>query len=162
MLDLPTLDRHPDDVTKTRLYLDACALLRPYDDLAQARVRLEADAVALVLAHVRAGRYLLVVSPVHDRELPAVADDDQFAAVRLVLQRFGRRATATPSSAARTREWIARGLGVADAAHLAFAETARADFVSCDDRLLRPVARSAAARVPAGNPVAFCLKENLR
>jgi len=62
----------------------------------------------------------------------------------------------------RTRQWMGRGLSVADAAHLAFAEAAGADFVSCDDRLLRRATRSGKTRVWVGDPVAFCLKEDLR
>ena len=37
-----------------RVYLDLCALNRPLDDQGQIRVRLEADAVSLILSHVRA------------------------------------------------------------------------------------------------------------
>jgi hypothetical protein len=77
-LDLPDDDVHPDDVRKRAIYPDACALLRPYDDLGQARVRREARAVAVILAHVRAGRFAPIVSPAHDRELPALADGDEF------------------------------------------------------------------------------------
>ena len=161
-LDLPDLDGHPDQVRKRAIYLDACALLRPYDDLGQARVRREADAVALVLAHVRAGRFALVVSPTHEQELPALAQGDEAVAVRLLLERFGRPTTARPAVLRRAREWMTRGLGVADAAHLAFAEAARADFVSCDDRLLRRAARSGDTRVWIGDPVGFCRKENLK
>jgi predicted nucleic acid-binding protein len=161
-LDLPDLDGHSDEVRKRPIYLDACALLRPYDDLGQPRVRREAEAVALVLAHVRAGRFVLVVSPTHQQELPALAEGDEAFAVRLLLERFGRPTTARPVVLRRAREWMARGLGVADAAHLAFAEAARADFVSCDDRLLRRASRSRDARVWLGDPVAFCLKEDLK
>jgi len=31
------------------------------------------------------------------------------------------------------------GFGIADVAHIAFAEVASADFVTCDDRLLKSV-----------------------
>ena len=36
----------------------------------------------------------------------------------------------------RAEQWVARGLGAADAAHLAFAEESQADFVTVDDHLL--------------------------
>ncbi len=37
-----------------RIYLDVCALNRPLDDQSQMRIRLETDAVLLILSHVRA------------------------------------------------------------------------------------------------------------
>ncbi|PKO21398.1 MAG: hypothetical protein CVU38_14965 [Chloroflexi bacterium HGW-Chloroflexi-1] len=37
-----------------RVYPDLCALNRPLDDQDQMRIRLEADAVSLILSHVRA------------------------------------------------------------------------------------------------------------
>jgi len=52
-------------------------------------------------------------------------------------------------------------LGPADAAHLAFAEIAGADFVSCDDRLCKKCGEMD-LKIWAGNPVAFCEKEGLR
>jgi hypothetical protein len=36
-----------------------------------------------------------------------------------------------------------------------------ADFVSCDDRLIRQC-RRVQARIWVGNPVEYCVKENLR
>ena len=64
---------------------------------------------------------------------------------------------------ARTRaeELYRQGAGLADAAHLAFAEAAKADFISCDDKLLKKCSKIKVA-VWTGSPVAFCDKENLR
>jgi hypothetical protein len=81
---------HHEGVPTKLIYLDACALLRPYDDLSQPRVRLESDAVGLIPAHVRTGRLALAVSRAHFRELPALAADDETLAIRALLERFGR------------------------------------------------------------------------
>lgn len=61
----------------------------------------------------------------------------------------------------RSEELIQQGIGVADAAHLAFAEATKADFISCDDKLIKKCAKTA-IDVWAGNPVAFCFKEDLK
>jgi predicted nucleic acid-binding protein len=53
------------------------------------------------------------------------------------------------------------GLGPADAAHLAFAEAAQADFITCDDRLIRQCRRFKPS-VWFGAPNAFCDRENLK
>jgi hypothetical protein len=54
--------------SERRVYLDVCALCRPFDDQSQMRIRLEADAVQLILSHVRGESLALAVSPVHELE----------------------------------------------------------------------------------------------
>lgn len=45
-----------------RIYLDVCALCRPFDDQTQIRIRLETGAVQLILSHVRSGDLALITS----------------------------------------------------------------------------------------------------
>ena len=61
----------------------------------------------------------------------------------------------------RAEELFLLGFGVADAAHVAFAEWGRADFISCDNRLLKKCQRLK-INVWCGNSVTFCEKEGLR
>ena len=53
------------------------------------------------------------------------------------------------------------GMGIADAAHVAFAEAVQADFVTVDDRLLRQCQRLD-VNIWCGSPLVYCDKENLR
>lgn len=66
-------------------------------------------------------------------------------------------------AAARTRadELVGLGFGLADAAHVTFAEAADARFITCDDNLLKKCVKSA-TKVWCGNPVQFCTEEDLR
>jgi hypothetical protein len=43
-----------------RLYLDCCCFNRPFDDLSQIRVRLEAEAVEWILEESRSERFTIV------------------------------------------------------------------------------------------------------
>lgn len=52
-----------------RVYLDVCALCRPFDDQSFVRIRMESDAVRLILQHIREGALQLACSPVHQREI---------------------------------------------------------------------------------------------
>jgi predicted nucleic acid-binding protein len=61
----------------------------------------------------------------------------------------------------RATQLHALKFGVADAAHIAFAEATADYFISCDDRLLKKCRRNNIL-IPALNPVEFCLKENLQ
>lgn len=145
------------------LYLDVCTLCRPYDDQGQVRIRLETDAVFLILEAVRQERYLLAASPVHRQEIGAAEDPQERADIEEILAAFGVEAKLRDAAAGRqaAEELCERGLGVADAAHLVFAEAAADCLVSCDDRFVKR-ARKARPDFPVMGPVEFCEKEGLR
>jgi predicted nucleic acid-binding protein len=118
------------------LYLDICCLKRPFDDQAQPRVRMEAEAVLSLLAGDSL-RVSFVRSVAHDLE------NDQnplvWRADRVRVWLAGQRLVHPHPKGlrARTTELIANGMRGFDALHLACAEAAAVDvFVTCDDRLL--------------------------
>ena len=126
------------------------------------RVRLETEAVQLILSHVRAGELILVVSPVHNVEVAAISDRTEREYLVSLLNQIGQRLSFDLIDVRGQAETlVAQGLGLADAAHLAFAEAAAADFVTCDDRLLRQC-RRLPSTYWCGSPLALCEKENLR
>jgi len=45
------------------IYIDVCALSRPFDEQSYIRIRLETEAMNLILSKIRDGKYKLVVSP---------------------------------------------------------------------------------------------------
>lgn len=57
--------------TNRLVYLDVCALCRPFDDQSRMRIRLETEAVNLILEHVRKGTLTMIASPAHDVEIAA-------------------------------------------------------------------------------------------
>jgi predicted nucleic acid-binding protein len=145
-----------------RVYLDVCSLCRPFDDQDQMRIRLETDAVHLILSYVRAKKLELVISPVHEVEIAAIGDLAERTYLQLMVRRIGSDLALDLTQARqRAEELVHRQFGPADAAHLAFAEQAGADLVTCDDRLLR-LCRRVKPGVWCGTPIAFCDKENLR
>lgn len=142
--------------------MDVCALSRPFDDQSYMRIRLEADAVYLILDKVQKGKYELITSSVHLRE---IGDNDNFEEklqLLSLLQRFSKRTNYDIGEAKmRAEGLISKGFGVADAAHLAFAEQAADTFISCDDKLLRKCKTTDLA-VKVMNPIKFCDEERLR
>lgn len=146
---------------KKRLYLDACTLCRPYDDQTGLKVRLETDAYYLILAHVELGRYSVVVSPVHLAEIDAIPDHTERVEVQQLLKRLGSVAICSPSEARKRAGELTRlKFGVADAAHVAYAEASADVFVTCDVRLHKRCKRYG-IRIPAYAPVEFVTVEGL-
>ena len=76
-----------------RIYLDVCALCRPFDDQTQMRIRLETDAVQLILSHIRAGNLTLIVSPAHMIEIGAIEDLTEREHLFSILRQVGNPVT---------------------------------------------------------------------
>ena len=143
------------------LYLDVCALCRPFDDQSQLRIRLETDAVFMILKRIENGLYRVVVSPVHYREVGAIRE----ASERLEMERLLRRldescACDLAQTRHRAEALIDMGFGIADAAHLAFAEQLAEFFITCDDKLLKRC-KQTVLRITAMNPLEFIAREEL-
>jgi predicted nucleic acid-binding protein len=126
------------------------------------RIHLETAAVLLIIGHVRSKILTMIVSPVHDVEIAAIKEVAEREHLQLLLQETGTRISFDlPRARQRAEQLVQQGLGPADAAHLALAEQAGSDFVTCDDRLLRKC-RRIRPTIWCGSPIAFCEKEDLR
>lgn len=127
-----------------RVYLDICALKRPFDDQRQLRVREEALAVAALISRAEAGELVLVRSPAHLVENDANPREDRRLAASLWIDGADIDVALDPEVEERARELSALAFDPLDALHLSFAE--RADvrwFVTCDDKVLKLAARYA-------------------
>jgi predicted nucleic acid-binding protein len=147
---------------QTSIYLDVCTLCRPYDDQNLMRIRLETDACYLILQHIQNGRYTMIVSPVHFREVTAIAETRERAEVTVLLHRYGTNPSCDLLAVRKRAEVLhSRRFGIADAAHVAFAEATADVFITCDDRLLRQCRRTLVS-LRVMSPIDFCLAEDLR
>jgi len=144
------------------IYLDVCALCRPFDDQRYVRIRLESEAVHLILETVRFKRMKLAVSPVHYEEIKDIADPIERHHLLSLLDNYGERVDVDmKKTRMRTETLFAAGFGVADAAHVAFSEAVGANFVSCDDRLLKKCWKSSLC-IWCGDPLQYCITEGLK
>ena len=121
------------------LYLDCCCFNRPFDDLSQIRVRLEAEAVEWILEESRTGRFTIVTSDYLIQELLRNPNPDQRANTLAMTQYAGLHVPVMDSVASRASR-IEESLAITgfDALHIAAAESAGCDYlVTTDDRLLK-------------------------
>ncbi len=118
-----------------KLYLDLCALRRPFADRSQPRVDAEAQVVLDLLSRIVEGEHRLVWSPALTFENQA---DPDFEVRRVVTQcalLAEVHAELSDDVADRIAQLHGLGLGALDAAHLALAEaTACEVLLTCDDR----------------------------
>ena len=138
-----------------QIYLDACCVNRPFDDQTQDRVRLEAEAVMLILSRVQAGIWQWIGSDVLIFELGEIPDPNRKRRVLRLTRLVQLSVSHRSSELARAVQLEALGFDAFDALHVVCAESARADvLLTTDNDLLRRADRfSAHLGVRVANPV---------
>ena len=146
----------------TRLYLDVCSLQRPLDDQTQARIRLEAEAIKLILARIENGEFEWLTSEVVDYEIAQNPDEERALKAKLLVDQAGTKVIVGTNETTRASELERLGFTGFDALHLACAESGNADvFLTTDDKLMkraRRIATKLAVRV--ANPLQWA-SENI-
>lgn len=145
-----------------RIYLDNCALNRPFDDQSQERVRLETEAIVLLLSRVERKEWIWLGSQALAIEIDQTPDAEQQSRLRRVVEFIESTIEIGEKELKRANELQAAGFVGFDAVHLACAESGKADvFLTTDDRLLKTAKRLAKKlRVKVENPLDW-MKENI-
>lgn len=125
-----------------RIYLDVCCLNRPFDDQSQERIRLESEAVKLVLDLVAKDLHAWISSEAVEYEVSRHPNEEQRTNVQVLVAQASERLSLDTQAATRAAQLQSAGIPPMDAVHLAVAERHGCDvFLTTDDTLLRRVAR---------------------
>jgi len=138
--------------------MDACCLNRPFDDLTQDRIYLEAEAVLSIVSHCEKGEWTLLTSGIIDFELSRLTDVEKLERIRTLLSSASERVVLTEAAENRADFFQKNGITPFDSLHLALAESCGADvFLTTDDRLLKAAKRND-AKVKTANPVSWLME----
>lgn len=142
------------------VYLDVCCLNRPFDDQTQERVRLESEAVLLILGRCQRGEWQLVGSEAIALEINQTRDSERKSQLRAVADLATLQVTVDESIEDRAGVFVQQGLGTFDALYLACAEASQSTaLLTTDDRLVRWAGRySDMLQVKVANPVRWLLE----
>jgi hypothetical protein len=114
-----------------KIYLDVCCFSRPFDDQTQGRIRIEAEAVLVVLDHIESGEWELVGSDAVLYEILQIPDPLRRYRVE-ILSGGARKQIEVDDAIAKRAEEIERlGIRGLDAVHVACAESARVPTMKC-------------------------------
>ena len=113
-----------------KIYFDVSCLNRPFDDQGQSRIRLESEAVTLLLERCEAGEMQHVSSEMATIELAAMPDVERHARVQLLLPHAKSLLKLTEDVFKRAEVLQKLGLKPADAVHVAAAEEFEAAFAT--------------------------------
>lgn len=125
-----------------KIYLDACCLNRPFDDQRQPRIRLEAEAISLILQKLHQREWEWVGSEALVYELGQTVDVERRERLLLLAGQSHYLVKITDEILSRAEELEASGFDSYDAIHLASAEQAKIDvFLTTDDAIQRAANR---------------------
>ena len=121
-----------------KLYMDACCLNRPFDDQSQDRIRLEAEAVLLIIQRCLDREWIWYGSEVLSYELEQIPDADRWQKVRQLAKYLQIQIKLDAGITIRAQALSEIGFAAYDALHIACAEEAEVDiFLTTDDRLIK-------------------------
>ena len=123
-----------------KIYLDVCCLNRPFDDQTQDRIRLETEAIYIILKFIERGRFILLNSDIILYEVEKIPDLKRKNSIRVILSKAKYFIALNEDILKRGYEIQKIGIKSYDALHLASAEYGRAKiFLTTDDKLLKIV-----------------------
>lgn len=143
-----------------RIYFDVCCLHRPLDDQMQERIRLESEAVTLLLGMCGAGVHRWVCSEVVRDEIERNPDEDQRAFVGALLRFSDEYVRLDENMWNLGERFVSQGLHLMDALHLAVAESSKCDFLltTDDDFLRRALSVQPPLRTRVVNPTTMLIE----
>lgn len=141
------------------IYLDVCCLNRPFNNQAQERVHLEAEAVLLILARCHR-EWQMLGSEAIDAEIAQTPDIEKRERVTLLASLAIIKVIVNENVESRTRELVQLDFKAYDALHISCAEAGNADILlTTDDRLIRKAAmHSSMLQVRLQNPILWLLE----
>ena len=123
---------------KTKIYMDACCVNRPYDNQSQDRIRLESEAVLIVMQHCQSKEWEWIGSEVLDFEIQQMPNLEKKRRVELLISHVHHVVPLQSSEKERGKYLQTLGFHTFDALHIACAESGNADvFLTTDGKILK-------------------------
>ncbi|MEA1948446.1 MAG: PIN domain-containing protein [Thermodesulfobacteriota bacterium] len=120
---------------KIKVYLDICSWYRPFDDQSQIRIRMEAEAVQIILEMSDLGQIEISISDIILYENMGTKDLVKMQNVKELMKSCKNYIPYDQNIQKRAFELSKDGFAPLDALHLASAETGGAEyFVTTDDK----------------------------
>jgi predicted nucleic acid-binding protein len=143
-----------------KLYLDTSVFNRPFDDQAQARIRLETDAFLAILEKIEQSRLELIGSSVLRFETDANPSPERQERIQTYLNLAKNFVEANEALGQRAKQIEKLGFKAIDALHLAAAEREADVLLTVDDRLMKRALKSTQELgVRVMNPIDFVLSK---
>jgi predicted nucleic acid-binding protein len=148
------------------VYMDVCCLNRPFDDQSQERIKLESEAVLIILDFCQTGKWRLLNSEVIDFEVLSIVDMYRQSKIITILSisDLNLKVKIDRKTINRAKEITKIGFKPFDAMHIACTESANADiFLTTDDKLLKNAHKNIKMlNVKIDNPVLWLMEAKIK
>ncbi len=144
-----------------KLYLDNCCYNRPFDDLEQEKINLEAQAIKVILNQYYNGEIKIYTSSAILYEMENIKDDIKRNKILEVYNKLNLTSIAF-SNTIRQRAVELKQFNIKDmdALHLAYAESENTDYFITTDRLLINASKRTDIKIKVINPIDFVMEVN--
>lgn len=143
-----------------KIYLDACCLNRPFDDQDQHRIRLESEAILIIIDTIYRDKWEWIGSETLIVELENTPDIDKRNHLKELASNIHTIVNLNDREMSRAEELQRLGFKAYDAMHIACSETANVYiFLTTDDKLLKMANRERERlNVKVANPVNWIME----
>lgn len=142
------------------LYLDLCALNRPFDNQKQTRIHIETEAKLVIQEKILMNEYQLVWSYMLDFENLANPFKERRNAIKLWKSKAAVDIAETNEILEIAKHHVLQGIRTKDALHLGCAQVAGCNFfITTDDIIIKK--SSSYSNIRVVNPVTFIEINNL-
>ncbi|MCI5223558.1 MAG: PIN domain-containing protein [Candidatus Electrothrix sp. AR4] len=133
------------------LYLDNCCMNRPFDDQSDRRIRLESEAVKVILSFCEQRCWHNIAQ----FEIEQIPDNSRRTKLKLVSGQADSAIRIDRVISSRAKAFEKKGMQAFDALHLACAEDEADVFLTVDDDLRKRAVEIEDLKIPVSNPVAW-------
>ena len=140
-----------------RIYMDVCCLCRPFDDLENRKVRLEAEAILEILDRCNRD-WELVGSVAIDDEISLITDLEKRLKVEQKLGLINEYVELNEAIFSQLPHYQKTGLKLFDALHLACAQNGKTIFLTTDNRIITLAKKIPAINIKVENPVHWLME----
>jgi len=138
-----------------KIYLDSCALNRPYDKYLNEEIATEAKLIIDIFELIDQNILSLVDSEVLDAECQLIPDEDKKARVNAVRSRARYYVKLSPYVKKRAKTFLQYGIKPMDALQIASAEKGADIFITVDKRLLKKAKKIPTLQIEVFSPSEF-------
>ena len=144
---------------KMKVYLDSCCFNRPFDDIAQDKIRFECEAVLAILKSCDEGLLDVFRSDVLDDEIDRITNSFKKLKVLMLYSSALMHIEINDSIISRAKEFQQKSnINPFDALHLASAEHGGADVLLTTDKKFLSRATESDSKIKVANPAIWLME----
>lgn len=142
-----------------KIYLDNCCYNRPFDDLKQEKIMMEASAIQIILKKYLDNVLVIYKSMAIDFEIDQISSESKKRQVEDLYDTMDLKdipfSVQVEERAIELKKYNIKDM---DALHIAFAESVNLDYFITTDRLLINAAKRAQLKIKVMNPITFIME----